>query len=145
MSNKAIIGRYEHARFPDLKIGTIQVKTDTGARSSSIHATDIEEFDRDGEAWVRFNFVDDQHEGKKQRSEAPLWKEKYVRSSNGKKQKRYFIHTKIKFANGKTYPIKISLTDRGKMRYPVLLGRRLLAGRFVVDVAKTFALGDEVR
>jgi len=145
MSEKSVIGRYEHAKFPELKIGTIQVKTDTGARSSSIHATDIEEFDRDGEAWVRFNFVDDQHEGKKKNSEAPLWKEKYVRSSNGKKQKRYFIRTKIKFGNNKIYPIKISLTDRGKMRYPVLIGRRLLAGRFVVDVSKTFVLGDDVR
>lgn len=144
MSTKTIIGRYEHARFPELKIGLVQVKIDTGARSSSIHATDIEEFERDGEAWVKFNFVDDQHEGKKKHSEAPLWMEKYVRSSNGKKQKRYFIQTKIKFGNNKVYPIKISLTDRGKMRYPVLIGRRLLAKRFLVDVEKSYALGNEV-
>ena len=144
MSEKVIIGRYEHAKFPEFKIGTVQVKTDTGARSSSIHATDIEEFEKGGEAWVRFNFVDERHEGQKKLLEAPLWKEKYVRSSNGKKQKRYFIRTKIKFGNNKVYPIKLSLTDRGKMRYPVLIGRRLLSGRFIVDVAKTFALGAEV-
>lgn len=79
MSEKSIIGRYEKAKFPDLKIGTVVVKADTGARSSSIHARDIEEFERDGEAWVKFNFIDDEHDGEKRYSEAPLWKEKYVR------------------------------------------------------------------
>lgn len=138
MTKKVIIGRREWARFPELKIGKIEVRVDTGARTSSIHGTDAEEFEKDGEQWVRFNF--NEYKG----LEAPLWKQKYVRSSNGKSQHRYFIRTTIRFANGQEHPISISLTCRGKMTYPVLLGRRLLSGKFLVDSGKSFLLGDDV-
>lgn len=143
MAKKLIIGRCEWASFPEFNIGPVKVKTDTGARSSSIHAINIEEFDKDGEIWVRFTFVDDKNEDKHTEVEAPMWQQRTVRSSNGEKQTRYFIRTKIKFANNKVYPFKVSLTDRSDMRFPVLLGRRLLAGRFIVDVSESYALGDE--
>ncbi len=96
----------------------------------------IELFDKGDERWVKFDF--EEYIG----LEARLWKQKYVRSSNGKKESRFFIRTQVSFDNGKKYPITMSLTDRSKMKFPVLLGRRLLAGRFIVDVGKIFVLGD---
>lgn len=132
---KILIGRDEMVKFPELGIDALEGRVDTGARTSSMHASNVEVFDKDGERWVRFDF--EEYKG----LEAKLWKEKFVRSSNGKKQSRCFIKTKIKFANGKKYPVTVSLTDRSKMKFPVLLGRRLLAGRFLVDVSKMFVLG----
>ena len=132
---KILIGRDEMVKFPELGIDALEGRVDTGARTSSMHASNVEVFDKDGERWVRFDFE------KYKSLEAKLWKEKFVRSSNGKKQSRCFIKTKIKFANGKKYPVTVSLTDRSKMKFPVLLGRRLLAGRFLVDVSKMFVLG----
>lgn len=129
-------------RFPELGNGEMEAvdgRVDTGARTSSMHAANMELFEKDDERWVRFDF--EEHIG----LEARLWKEKYVRSSNGKKQSRYFIKTHVKFANGKKYPITLSLTDRSKMKFPVLLGRRLLAGRFIVDVGRIFVLGKHQR
>ncbi len=135
---KVIIGRDEMIKFPALGNGEMRAvdgRVDTGARTSSMHASNILVFEKEGVQWVRFDF--EEYEG----LEARLWKQKYVRSSNGKKQSRYFIKTKIEFANGKKYPITMSLTDRSKMKFPVLLGRRLLAGKFLVDVGKMFLLG----
>lgn len=132
---KILIGRDEMVKFPELGIDALEGRVDTGARTSSMHASNVEVFDKDGERWVRFDFEEYKS------LEAKLWKEKFVRSSNGKKQSRCFIKTKIKFANGKKYPVTVSLTDRSKMKFPVLLGRRLLAGRFLVDVSKMFVLG----
>lgn len=135
---KVVIGRDEMIKFPELgdgKLPAVDGRVDTGARTSSMHASNMMLFEKDGEQWVRFDF--EEYVG----LEARLWKQKYVRSSNGKKQSRYFIKTKVKFANGKKYPITISLTDRSKMKFPVLLGRRLLANRFLVDVGKMFLLG----
>ncbi len=133
---KVVIGRDEMIKFPHLGVGLVDGRVDTGARTSSMHASNIELFDKEDERWVRFDF--EEYLG----LEARLWKQKYVRSSNGKKESRYFIRTQVKFANGKKYPITMSLTDRSKMRFPVLLGRRLLAGKFIVDVGKIFVLGN---
>jgi hypothetical protein len=136
---KVVIGRNEMIRFPDLAgsaiLGEVEGRVDTGARSSSMHASNMELFEKDDGRWVRFDFEESIG------LEARLWKQKYVRSSNGKKESRYFIKTHIKFGNGKKYPITLSLTDRSKMKFPVLLGRRLLVGRFLVDVGKMFMLG----
>jgi ribosomal protein S6--L-glutamate ligase len=133
---KIVIGRDEMVKFPNLGVGLVDGRVDTGARTSSMHAHNISLFDKGEERWVRFDF--EEYQG----LEARLWKQKYVRSSNGKRESRYFIRTHVKFANGKKYPITMSLTDRSKMKFPVLLGRRLLAGRFIVDVDKIFVLGE---
>jgi hypothetical protein len=132
---KVVIGRDEMISFPDLGVGLVDGRVDTGARTSAMHAANIEIFEKGDERWVRFDFED--YSG----LEARLWKQKYVRSSNGKKQSRYFIKSYVKFVNGEKYPITLSLTDRSKMKFPVLLGRRLLSGRFLVDVGQMFMLG----
>jgi len=132
---KMLIGRNEMVLFPDLNISSIKARVDTGARTSSLHAFNIELFERAGARWVRFDFED-------QRSlEARLWKQKYVRSSNGKRQSRYFIKTHVEFMKDRQILVILSLNDRSNMKYPVLLGRRLLAGRFIVDVEKEYVLG----
>jgi hypothetical protein len=65
----------------------------------------------------------------------PLYKTKNVKSSSGESQERTFIKTSIVLFR-RRIPIELSLTDRSDMRYPVLLGRKLLKRRFVVDVAR---------
>ena len=63
------------------------------------------------------------------------FKEKRVRSSNGQLQYRYLIKTSV-IIFGKKYKTEFTLTDRGKMKYPILIGRKLLNKNFVVDVSK---------
>ena len=75
MSEKAIIGRNEWVKFPEFGISNVKARVDTGARSSSLHATDVQEFEKDGEQWVSFKL-----DGKVQ--EARLWMQKHVKSSN---------------------------------------------------------------
>ena len=136
-AEKAIIGRKEWVRFPALQLGALLARVDTGARTSSLHAVNIESFGRDGEEWVRFDSLG------REKLEAKVWKRREVRSSNGDVERRYFIKTKVRFMKGKALPIKVSLTDRGSMTFPVLLGRRLLSGRFLVDSESVFLLGND--
>lgn len=136
---KEILGRKEWVRFPMLKLGGLLARVDTGARTSSLHAVNVKPFERDCEHWVRFDSLG--REG----LEARLWKRKDVRSSNGEVESRYFIKTKIRFNEGKSLYLKLSLTDRDAMTYPVLLGRRLLDGRFLVDSGSAFLMGEDIK
>lgn len=132
---KLLIGRRDKADFPDLELSEIEVKVDTGAHTSSIHCHDIETFMSDGVKRVRFKLLDPEHPAYNHKDfDLPVFKSKFVKSSNGVKEYRYIIKTRILIAK-KPFPIELSLTDRSEMKYPVLLGRRALAGRFVVDVS----------
>ena len=65
----------------------------------------------------------------------PLFKIKSVKSSNGVVQTRASIKVKVEFA-GKIYQTVVSLTSRADMKYPMLIGRKFLQNRFLVDVSK---------
>ncbi len=124
-----MIGRFDKADFPALDLKDIAVKIDTGAYTSSIHCENITEIDHE----IHCTFFDDEH---------PLYNGRafvfkdydivFVRSSNGIIQKRYQVQSKIKLF-GKVFKISLSLSDRQEMRYPVLLGRKFLTKRFIVD------------
>ncbi len=131
---KKTLGRFDRADFPELGLEGIKVKVDTGAYTSCLHATNIRERRYKGTKHLYFNSLAADHpsyHGQPHRFEH--FTKKKVKSSNGKEEERYFIRTKITLF-GKVYPITLSLTDRRSMRYPVLLGRRLIRNRFVVDV-----------
>lgn len=125
------IGRRETARFPVLKIEHVEVKIDTGAYTSSIHCSKIEET---GNGTVRCIFLDPENKAYTGLEfEFPIVKETLVRSSNGETEKRFMIRTQIELL-GRLFKIFLTLTDRGDMKYPVLIGRRFLANKFIVDV-----------
>lgn len=128
-----VIGRLVQVNIPAWDIYGIDAKIDTGAYTSSIHCHHIAPT-LDGR--VRFNLLDPNHDAYNEKMiELPIHKVKMVKSSNGKAEERYIIKTDI-VLEGQKINAQFSLTDRSEMRYPLLIGRRLLKGRFLVDVSK---------
>lgn len=136
-STKKTIGRKDKLDFPRLKLEEIDVKIDTGAYSSSIHCRDIKLDKRNGKEAITFVLLDPTHpkyHGK--RFSSTTFKEKYVKSSNGVSEKRFVITSNV-IIFGEKYKIELSLTERGEMKFPILIGRKLLMGNFIVDASKT--------
>ena len=126
---KKIIGRADKVDFPILSLMGIDAKVDTGAYTSSIHCIDIEEID----SVLQCIFLDQTHpEYNGKRFTFKNYDILAVKSSNGKVEMRYAIKTKITVFN-KTYPITMTLSTRDDMRFPVLIGRKFLRGKFLVD------------
>lgn len=126
---KRVIGKFDKADFPLLKMENIAIKIDTGAYTSSIHCNNIVE----QEDALHCTFLDEEH---------PLYNDTeiifkdydivFVKSSNGIIQKRFQVQSTIKIFN-KIYKISLSLSARQEMRYPVLIGRKFLNKKFIVD------------
>ncbi|BAK74534.1 MAG: ATP-dependent zinc protease [Arcobacter sp.] len=136
MSQKKVIGRREIVDILDLELFDLDAKIDTGADSNSLHCDDI--FIDNDNKFVYFTLLDKVHpayHGKK--IKMPLYKIKKVKSSNGIIQLRATIQVSVSFF-GKKYKTDISLTDRSDMKYPMLIGRKFLANRFLVDVSKEY-------
>jgi hypothetical protein len=134
---KKTIGRFDRADFPELGLEGLKVKVDTGAYTSSLYATSIHVRRYKGVKHLYFKALGPEHpqyQGKPHRF--ALFSMKEVKSSSGETELRYFVETVISLF-GEEYPIVISLTNRSKMRTPVLLGRRLIRNRFVVDVTRS--------
>lgn len=126
---KVIIGRTDRADFPKLEIEGIDIKIDTGAYTSSIHCKDIEE--TDGVLYATLlDEEHDQYHGKRLRFED--YKITSVRSSNGSVDLRYEVQGNIRLFK-KLYKISLTLSNREEMRYPVLIGRKFLSSKFIVD------------
>lgn len=126
---KKIIGRTDKVDFPDLELFDIDAKIDTGAYTSSIHCKEIQEVDQ----ILECRFLDPTHpeyNGKK--FTFKNYDITAVKSSNGKVEVRYAIRTKITVFN-KTQLITLTLSSRDDMRFPVLIGRKFLSGKFLVD------------
>ncbi|MCP5326396.1 MAG: ATP-dependent zinc protease [Oceanospirillaceae bacterium] len=138
---KQTIGWYEHIQLPELGLSACPAKVDTGARTSALHADKIEAFERDGENWVRFSvrFKSDKVMLNTQ-CEARLVEKRVVSNSGGHRQQRYVIKTLARLGQ-QEWPIEITLTHRGTMKFPMLLGRTALSSRFVVDVSRSNLLG----
>jgi hypothetical protein len=128
---KQIIGKKETVDFPELGINDIVAKIDTGAYSNTLHCHDI----HIKEKMLCFKVLDPTHPifSRKENCFSEFSRKK-IKNSFGEVEERYMIKTKIKIA-GRVIKSIISLTDRANMRYPVLIGRRLLRNKFVVDVS----------
>lgn len=117
-----------------------KAKLDTGAKTSSIHAENIETFERKGKEWARFDFEFRESKDSKTRQvtiEAPVSRTVYIKRHKHKTQSRPVVELKICIDN-KIYNSEFSLTDRSRFIYPILLGRRLLKDAAVVDSGSTF-------
>ena len=135
-SSKSIIGRREWASLPEFGLKNVKVKIDTGAYSSSIHVSLIEEVD--GILYVVF--LDSNHpEFQNNPFSFKEFRLKKVKSSNGIIQERYFIKTYIVLGSVKI-KTEFSLTQRKGMRYPILIGRKLLNKRFLIDTSLKYTL-----
>lgn len=126
-----VVGWRELVHLPELGLHGMAAKIDTGARTSSIHGEVLEEFERDGEKYVRFA-VDFEQQHVRQVCEAVHVDIRGITSSNGKTQRRYVIKTPLRIGDLE-FRAEISLADRRDMKFPMLIGRSSLRRRFVVD------------
>ncbi|MBA3705723.1 MAG: ATP-dependent zinc protease [Bacteroidetes bacterium] len=128
---KLTIGRRELVDFPELGLYAITAKVDTGAYTTALHCHDI----REEKGVLYFKLLDPCHpDYTKQEQKFTEYFQKEIKNSFGEVEKRYIIKTTVKIGPKRIKSL-ISLTDRGTMRYSVLIGRKLLKNRFVVDVA----------
>lgn len=135
MLKKRVVGNKEIISILDLELFDLDAKIDTGADSNALHCDDIF---IDEENFVHFKLLDKVHpsyNGKKMKM--PLHELRRIKSSNGQVQERASIKVKVKFF-GKEYKTVISLTNRADMKFPMLIGRKFLANKFLVDVSKEY-------
>lgn len=121
----------------------VKAKLDTGAKTSSMHAENIERFERDGEEWVRFTVaVEDADDNQVARTfERPLVRDLTVRGAAGKEDRP--VVTMDVCIGHSEHTEQFSLNDRDDMVYPVLIGRRTIADLGAVDVERTFTTEPE--
>ena len=135
-----VIGRKEWAVFPDLQFGPVEAKIDTGAYTTALHCNDLRLINEDGKIILTFKMLEPEHpDYEKQVQKFEHFSVKTIKNSFGDSEKRYIIKTRIRMGKRKLITT-LSLTDRGGMRYPVLIGRKLLRNRFTVNVAEEFML-----
>lgn len=135
---KTIIGRLESIALPDLGIDDMQVRVDTGAKTSSLHVDNIVKYVQNGKPWVKFDIHPDIHNVEKLIScKAVISDIRKIKSSNGTAEQRYVIETPMTLGK-ETWPIEITLTDRTDMNYLMLFGREAIGKRLLVDPSKVF-------
>jgi len=128
---KLIVGRREIIDFPELKLFGITAKIDTGAYTTALHCHDI----REENGNLYFKLLDPTHPDYTEKElHFTDYSQKEIKNSSGEIEKRYIIKTIVRIGKKRIKSV-ISLTDRGTMRYPVLIGRKLLKNRFIVDVS----------
>jgi hypothetical protein len=137
-----LIGRLEYVDFPLLELANIEAKIDTGAYTSSIHCENISVKNNSGDSFLHFTIV--------LNDPAPVRKEyvfkefaiKKIKNSFGEMEERYIIKTLLKIGK-KNIHVSLSLSNRDSMRYPVLIGRKPLKGKFLIDVKRVHVGGQK--
>lgn len=131
-----VIGRHVRVSFPDLGFTQVDAKVDTGAFRTVLHCERCEEVDTpqgkqleadfklEGDVIKRFYFTE--------------YFSKEFKSSFGEKEKRFCVRTTLQIGK-KKIKSSVSLTDRSDMKFQVLIGRKTLLRRFLVDVSQKFA------
>lgn len=132
------VGWREWASLPELGVKAVKAKVDTGARSSSLHAYDLQEVRRHGRLWVTFKVHPLQrNERYVVECASPLLEYRHVTSSNGRRELRPVIRTELELGELR-WPIELTLTRRDTMGFRMLLGREAVRGRFVVDPGRSY-------
>jgi len=132
---KEVIGWTVLADLPKLRLHGIVAKIDTGANYCTLHCHHITVKLKNGKQILCFNLLDPAHPKYMEKTiRFPEFIEKSIKNSFGDTEKRFLIKTSVRI-HGRRINTWISLTDRGNMKYPMLLGRKLLRNKFIVDVS----------
>jgi hypothetical protein len=127
-----ILGRSDRVDLPGLGLENIHAKIDTGAYTSSLHCSSAKVVN----GQLEFVLLDEEHpEFTGMKFKMSKFTQREVRNSSGEAELRYIIRTTIKLFNRKIRA-EFSLSDREKLRFPVLLGRKILRNRFLIDVTR---------
>ncbi len=136
-----VVGWREWVALPQAGVDWVKAKVDTGARSSSIHAFDLEAYDVDGQEWVRFSIHPWQRSDEDVAElSLPVLDRRDVRSSNGQTEQRYAVALDVTLA-GRTITTVMTLSNRDEMGFRMLIGREALERGFLVDSAMSYAGG----
>ncbi len=136
LGSKDIIGAIEWL-YMDPPGHHYRARIDSGAETSSLSASDVVEFERDGDDWVRFTFEHDSAEGAIE-FELPIKRTVLIRqASSAKPDRRVAVELDIRLGD-QLQTTEFTLTDRSRMTYPVLLGRAFLMDLYVVDVSRSY-------
>ncbi|UFH56420.1 ATP-dependent zinc protease [Spirosoma sp. KNUC1025] len=132
--SKQVIGMTDLVDFPDLKLCDVQAKVDTGAYTSALHCKDVQIVKAGMRKKLSFWLVDKTGEPARQ-FYSDQFSQRMIRNSFGIAELRYVIRTRIVLF-GRTIRAEFTLADREQLKNPVLLGRKLLRNRFIVDVSQ---------
>lgn len=132
-----IIGSVEQVSITELRLKAIDAKVDTGAKSSSIHCESV----KTTGGTVHFTILNPEDQNAAELHSLPVAMIETVRSSNGITERRIFVRLTITLGAVSAETL-VSLADRSSMKYPMLLGRRFLSGRFLVDCSRTYLFGE---
>lgn len=136
-----MLGWREWVALPELNIGQIKAKIDTGARSSALHAFAIDPYRKGGQRWVMFAIHPSQlNSDVVVECHAPIKDRRLVSDSGGHKQLRYVIETELVLGRS-LIRAEMTLTNRDSMRFRMLLGRTAMNRRFVIDPSSSYLQG----
>jgi len=145
IDGKRIAGWREWIGLPGLGVKQIKAKLDTGARTSALHAFNMETFWRNDELWVRFSVHPFQGDDKKVlECKSPVEGIRTVTNPGGRRQKRLVIRTDMTLGD-ETWPIDLSLTDRDEMGFRLLIGRTAMHRHLNIDPDRSYRLGKRKR
>lgn len=138
--NLTIIGNQEWCAFPQLKTPAIRARIDSGAQTSSIHAANIQPFNRDGEQWVSFDIYPLPESRRVViKNECQVVSVKKVKNTGGISESRYVIKTPLTIGDA-TFDIELTLANRDAMGFRMLLGREAMNDRFLVDPSRSYLI-----
>lgn len=136
-----VAGWREWVSLPGLGVDSIKAKMDTGARTSCLHAFEVDAFEKNGESWVRFSLHPNQNETDTViQCEAKVLDYRKVTDSGGHSELRYVIRTTVCFGDHK-WPAEVTLTNRDNMKFRMLIGRTAMSDRIVINPALSFQFG----
>ena len=140
-----LIGREDKIDIPELSLFEVEAKIDTGAYGCALHCHHIELIKIEDKDVLTFKVLDPNHDEYKDKIfHIDNFKCKRVKNSGGKQEKRYTFKTRVILFK-KKITTEFSLTDRGQMKFPILLGRQFINKRYLVDVQlKNLSYNNEI-
>lgn len=140
--SKLVIGKEEWCSFKELGLPAIKARIDSGAKTSSLHAFNIQIVKEGDERYAHFDIHPVQNNRKVVQScRALVVARRTVRSSSGNEEKRYVVMTPVTIGD-ETWEIEVTLTNRDAMGYRMLLGREAMRDRVLIDPDSSFCLGE---
>lgn len=135
-----VLGWQEWGSLPDIGIDRIHMKVDSGAKTSCLHAFNLEPFEHEGATWLRVFAHPQQDSLQEHCFQVPVYDQREVTDSGGHTELRYVIKTRLVLGEF-DQEIELTLTNRDNMKFRMLLGRQAMRHHFLVDSAATHLVG----